>query len=409
MMRPRPRHTESRARRVDRPGASHASGDTTNTGPGSAARRVAGLLAGGLVLVAAVIVAVVAAPIVASYVSTPTLGSPAPAASTVAVPSPSEVAFVSLEPEPAPTPAASPVVASTSPSAAAVAASPSASASPAPTASAPAAPSPTPKPSAALRPARPGVVPILYYHRAEAPPPAFLSWPKSRRSNFLRYDVLPTALAAQLDWLVAHGYTTILPRDLAAHWDRGTQLPKRPVIITFDDGFHSWMTTVLPLLRQRHQVAEFYLTLDAIRHGDIRWSEVRTLAAAGNGIGAHDVHHVQLAALGPGRPPATPAVMWAEVKGARDIIGAQIGVPPDSMAYVGGGFDATLASLVAKAGYTTARSIIRGVVQAPAKRFAMRVVRIGARDDVTDVVEGAVVEGVPHLTARQRGVSDLRS
>src|SRR3954451_23617698 len=106
MMRPRPRHTGSRARRVDRPGASHASGDTTNTGPGSAARRVGGLLAGGLVLVVAVVVAVVAGPIVASYVATPSRGSPAPGAPTVAVPSASEVAFVSLEPEPAPTPAA---------------------------------------------------------------------------------------------------------------------------------------------------------------------------------------------------------------------------------------------------------------------------------------------------------------
>src|SRR3954451_12974878 len=102
MMRPRPRHTGSRARRVDRPGASHASGDTTNTGPGSAARRVAGLLAGGLVLVTAVVIAFVPAPIVASYVSTPSLGSPAPAAPTVAVPSASEAAFVSFEPAPAP-------------------------------------------------------------------------------------------------------------------------------------------------------------------------------------------------------------------------------------------------------------------------------------------------------------------
>ena len=54
-------------------------------------------------------------------------------------------------------------------------------------------------------------------------------------------------------------------------------------------------------------VAEFYLTLDAIKNGNLTWKQVRRLAAAGNGIGAHDVHHVQLAALGPGRARASTA------------------------------------------------------------------------------------------------------
>ena len=36
----------------------------------------------------------------------------------------------------------------------------------------------------------------------------------------MTYDVVPAAFEAQLDWLMANGYTTILPRDLAAHWDR---------------------------------------------------------------------------------------------------------------------------------------------------------------------------------------------
>ena len=55
--------------------------------------------------------------------------------------------------------------------------------------------------------------------------------------------------------------------------------------------------------------------------------------------------------------------MWAEVNGARQTIGSKIGVLPDSMAYVGGGFDPTLEALVQKAGYTTARSILRSIVQ----------------------------------------------
>jgi hypothetical protein len=153
-------------------------------------------------------------------------------------------------------------------------------------------------------------------------------------------------------------------------------------------------------------VAEFYLTLDAIKNGNLTWPEVRRLAAAGNGIGAHDVHHVQLTAFGPGRKPASAAVMWAEVNDARTIIGTHIGVYPDSMAYVGGGYDGTLQQLVEQAGYTSARGIARGVIQSPGRRFAMRVVRVGIHDDLVSLAGGVLVPGLPTFTARMAGVSD---
>lgn len=249
-------------------------------------------------------------------------------------------------------------------------------------------------------------MPILYYHRVEAVPPGFATWSHQRQQTFLRYDTLPTAFEAQLDWLVAHGYQPILPRDLAAHWDRGQALPPKPVILTFDDGFPSWITTVLPALRARGMIAEFYLTLDAIVGKQLRWSDVRELSRAGNGIGGHDVHHIQLAP-----PPIVDlpiAVMRAEVGNIRTVIKAHIGVAPDSMAYVGGGFDAELVRLVRAAGYTTARSIIRGVIQRPGQRYLLRVVRIGAGDDILDPIAETLAPGLPTFTSRMRGVSDLR-
>ena len=206
--------------------------------------------------------------------------------------------------------------------------------------------------------------------------------------------MLPAAFLAQLDWLRAHGYRTILPRDLAAHWAGRKRLPARPVILTFDDGFPSWTHVVLPALRSRGMVAEFYLTLDAVARGSISWRDVRALAVAGNGIGAHDVHHIQLAGV-PGRAHASAGVMWSEVHDIRAVIKRHIGVAPDSMAYVGGGFDATLMALVRKAGYTTARSILRGIVQTKAHRYRLAVVRIGARDDVVDPKTETLVDGLP--------------
>lgn len=259
-----------------------------------------------------------------------------------------------------------------------------------------------------LAPVSPGTVPILYYHRVQSPPAVFAEWSLDRQRRFLAYDVLPTAFSAQLDWLAKSGYTTILPGKLADHWDHGAPLPARPVILTFDDGFPDWVTTVLPALRARHMVGEFYLTLDAIATGSITWPEVRRLARGGNGIGGHDVHHVQLVGLGQGRPDASVARMWFEIHEIRRTIAAHIGVVPDSMAYVGGGFNATLEGLVREAGYTTARSIERGVVQSISRRFELRVVRIGARDDVVDIRTGTLVPGLPTFVQRLHGVTDQR-
>jgi peptidoglycan/xylan/chitin deacetylase (PgdA/CDA1 family) len=249
-------------------------------------------------------------------------------------------------------------------------------------------------------------VPILYYHHVRALPADYKHWSTAAKRRFLTYDTLPQAFAAQLDWLKTYGYMTILPRDLAAHWDTGKPLPIRPVIITFDDGSHDWVRTVLPMLRARGMVAEFYLTLDAVKFGNLTWKEARRLVAAGDGVGAHDVHHVQLTAFGNGHPSASVATMWSEVNDARRIIGFNVGVFPDSMAYVGGGYDTTLERLVGEAGYTSARTINRGVAQDSAHRFRMRVVRIGAHDDVADLTKGTIVTGLPTFTKRMHGVPD---
>ena len=273
-------------------------------------------------------------------------------------------------------------------------------------------PAPRPRPGRPTRPCAPapapplhiprGGVPIVYYHRVESVPPDFGSWGSKRKRTFLAYDSLPTAFEAQLDWLQAHGYTTILPRDLAAHWDHGARLPRRPVILAFDDGSKTWLRKVLPALKARGMVAEFYLTLDAIKHGNLTWAQVRRLARAGNGIGAHDVHHVQLAGV-PHRKPASRKRMFREVDGARRAILEHVGIAPDSMAYVGGGFNRRLIAQVRRAGYTTARSVLRGIHQDAGQRYALRVVRVAARDDVESVPLDAVDPALPVFAAKMTG------
>ena len=281
--------------------------------------------------------------------------------------------------------------------------SPSAGASPAaPTL--PVAPSP---PQASVPDPQPARVPILYYHRVAAPPPGFAGWSQTRQATFLAYDVLPTAFMAQLDWLGAHHYTTILPRDLAAHWATGHPLPPRPVIITFDDGTHDWMTTVLPALQAHGMIAEFYVNVDNVWRGALSWHDVAALAAAGNGIGAHGIEHVQIAGFGDGRAPVDDKELQHQIAGPRLVFQRAIGITPDSMAFVGGGYDDRLIAAARDAGYTTARTTQHGVIQDPDHPFELRVIRVGVTEDVRNVLTGLLVPDLPRFAGQvNKGQAD---
>lgn len=53
-------------------------------------------------------------------------------------------------------------------------------------------------------------------------------------------------LREDLQWLRDKGYTTVLPRELAA----GEPLPKKPVLITFDDGYRSNYDLAFPIFQE---------------------------------------------------------------------------------------------------------------------------------------------------------------
>jgi len=228
-------------------------------------------------------------------------------------------------------------------------------------------------------PGQPLTLPVLYMHQVVPIPSDILNWSAAGQQAFLRQSIPVCAFTAQLDWLVAHGYHTVLPRDVVAFWDKGAPLPVNPIILTFDDGSPDWYSTIFPILQAHGFTAEFYVTLDHIG-SSITWDQLRQMAAAGMGIGAHDVNHFQL--TGGPVTPASPDVMRFQVTEAKRVLEAQLGMPVDSMAYVGGGYDAALMAIVQEAGFSSARAVNRGVWQEPGARYRLRISRVGVWDDI---------------------------
>ena len=75
-------------------------------------------------------------------------------------------------------------------------------------------------------------VPILMYHDLEG-------------------DSLPAAqMEEQIAALAQAGYTSVTLADLRAYVEQGAELPEKPIVITFDDGYLSNMTYGLPILEK---------------------------------------------------------------------------------------------------------------------------------------------------------------
>lgn len=89
-------------------------------------------------------------------------------------------------------------------------------------------------------------VPIVMYHSVT-------------NINCNDYALSPEKLRADLDYLSAHGYRTVFIRDVVAYVEGKGDLPEKPIVLSFDDGFYNNYSSVLPILNEYDAVAVFCL------------------------------------------------------------------------------------------------------------------------------------------------------
>ena len=83
-----------------------------------------------------------------------------------------------------------------------------------------------------------------------------------------------------LQWLADHGYTTVLPSELAA----GKPLPEKAVMLTFDDGYDSNYYLAYPLLQEFNAKATIALITGHMENQDaffLTWDMCREMVQSG--------------------------------------------------------------------------------------------------------------------------------
>ena len=163
------------------------------------------------------------------------------------------------------------------------------------------------------------------------------------------------------------------------------------VTIQFDDGVADQFGA-LPILGAHGMQATFYVNSAVIGDADhLTWPQLQDLAAAGNEIGGHTLHHVNI------KPLKTVDARMEVCQDRVNII--EHGLQPTSFAYPFGTFDAGSEQVVGDCGYNSGRGVsgVNGTsvfaeTIPPADAYATRTPPNPKQGTTLDTIKGYVTD-----------------
>ena len=190
-------------------------------------------------------------------------------------------------------------------------------------------------------------VPVLMYHVINPPPGG---------APFPGLYVQPQEFAAQMQALKQAGWHAVTLDQLQAYWTKGAKLPAgRPIVITFDNGYHSQYTEALPVLRRMGWVADENIQLSGLppTQGGLTTGQVKAMVDAGWELDTQGISHADLITL-------DAAQLRYQIDTARKTIQRRYGVPVNWFCYPSGHYDTTVIDAVRSAGYVGSTTVVPG-------------------------------------------------
>ncbi len=213
----------------------------------------------------------------------------------------------------------------------------------------------------AVLPSRTRTVPILMYHRIDVLEP---SLPPITH----RLTVDPADFAAQMRWLKRNGFHPVTQLQLFDALERGTRLPSKPVMITFDDGYRDVYRNASAVLQRLHMPATAYVITERVGRGGpsfLTWRQLSILERRGITIGSHTVSHADLTTL-------DDAHALAELRDSRAALERHLGHHVQWFAYPYGSENERVMALVRRARYVLAVTTKAGSTQSAAAPLELR-------------------------------------
>jgi peptidoglycan/xylan/chitin deacetylase (PgdA/CDA1 family) len=210
-----------------------------------------------------------------------------------------------------------------------------------------------------------GRVPVLMYHSIAEDPPEATS----------ALAVRPGDLERQLGFLRENGFTGLTFGDLCERIRAGADLPARPVVLTFGDGYADVHEEALPRLVRHGFPATVFVTTGWVRDArrwaagtpldrTLAWTQVRELADAGVEIATHSHSHAQLDQL-------DDPSLRGELSLSRALLQERLSRRVPSLAYPFGYSSRRVRDAAAGAGYLQAATVRNAAFRTGGDVFAV--------------------------------------
>lgn len=225
-------------------------------------------------------------------------------------------------------------------------------------------------------------VPILMYHHIGTLPP---------NADAARRDLTVSGenFEAQMALLFQKGYETIPLEDLVAAFEGARQLPAKPIILTFDDGYKDNFEYAYPILQKYNLRGTFFIITSFVSIKDyLAWDDIAEMSKGGMFIEAHGKTHADLTLL-------SYEGIVQQVTEAMQALQSHINVTPHVYCYPAGKFNETVINILRANGYRAAVSTRYGCVHNQDDLLQLRRVRISGSDSLSTFSSKLECQGSP--------------
>ncbi len=214
----------------------------------------------------------------------------------------------------------------------------------------------------------------------------------------------------QMEFLHKNNYITVLPSDVIAFLKWGRPLPKKPIMLTFDDGYLFNLTIIEPVLQKHGFKGVIYLITSLVdenganrkkyKEGDcLIWKEVLEMQKRGTFVfGGHSHEHINL---------ATAANCYEQVKKCKEELEKHHIKKPLTFCYPGGQYNEEVIEAVRANGFVMAMACKDEIanIKKDANLFALpRVSMMGGKHSF-QIVDGSLTEGKLTCKILHQGLS----
>jgi peptidoglycan/xylan/chitin deacetylase (PgdA/CDA1 family) len=205
---------------------------------------------------------------------------------------------------------------------------------------------------------------------------------------YYRVATHPQRFAEQMQWLCEFGWAGQSLEEALLVLAGGKSNGRRPVAITFDDGFRDFYTAAWPVLQRHRFTATMYLATGSIAASRqsfrgkecLTWSEVRELRAHGIRFGSHTITHPKLYEL-------CAEEIAEELSGSKRRLRKELGEITVGFAYPyafpqeDGDFVETFTDLLQQCGYRTCVTTVIGCACPSQAPLRLKRLPINSGDD----------------------------